>query len=357
MRLSRRSLLLSGAASFVTGQALAQAHHHDMFSNLREPGKHGLPAQAEQQRVYDSTAPKATPQGRWAAKASLLLPRSEMAWATAWDGRMHVVGGYGEQRVDRPYHHVYIASEDRWREMAPLPRGGNHVGVVATSGRLYAIGGHEDQNRKPYPDCFVYDIAADRWTRIAPLPRARGAAAIVAIGGRIHSIGGAIGDTTDAKLSIDWHDVYDPTADRWTARSPLPLARDHTGTVVFGDNIHVIGGRINSFAKNVGDHNVYNPATDTWTLKAPLPTPRSGHGAVLYRSKIFTMGGEETGKVFAQNEAYDPATDSWMQYAPMMTPRHGLGAATIGDAIYVAGGGPVVGGGVQSAIHEAFTLA
>ena len=35
----------------------------------------------------------------------------------------------------------------------------------------------------------------------------------------------------------------------------------------------------------------------------------------------------------------------------------GLGAAAIGDAIYVAGGGVVMGGDVQSAVHEAFTLA
>jgi hypothetical protein len=77
---------------------------------------------------------------------------------------------------------------------------------------------------------------------------------------------------------------------------------------------------------------------------------------VLYRGKIFCMGGEGSNRVFAQNETYDPAKDTWEQYAPMPTPRHGLGAVTIGDYIHVAGGGPVMGGGVQSAVHEAFTL-
>ena len=62
-------------------------------------------------------------------------------------------------------------------------------------------------------------------------------------------------------------------------------------------------------------------------------------------------------RVFGQNEGYDPQRDAWEQYAPMPTPRHGLGAAVIGDAIYVAGGGVVMGGDVQSAVHEAFTLA
>jgi len=47
----------------------------------------------------------------------------------------------------------------------------------------------------------------------------------------------------------------------------------------------------------------------------------------------------------------------WQAHAPMPTPRHAVGAVTIGDWIYVAGGGAVLGGSVQSAIHEAFTLA
>jgi N-acetylneuraminic acid mutarotase len=92
-------------------------------------------------------------------------------------------------------------------------------------------------------------------------------------------------------------------------------------------------------------------------MRKPLPTARSGHGAVLYRGKIFVMGGEGSSRVFGQNEAYDPAGDSWEQYAPMLTPRHGLGAAAVGDAIYVAGGGVVMGGGIQSAVNESFTLA
>ena len=66
----------------------------------------------EAQRVYDSPAPKGAP-GSWRPRAALPLPRSEMAWATSWAGRMHIVGGYGEGRVDRPYHHVYDAAKDQ----------------------------------------------------------------------------------------------------------------------------------------------------------------------------------------------------------------------------------------------------
>jgi hypothetical protein len=59
--------------------------------------------------------------------------------------------------------------------------------------------------------------------------------------------------------------------------------------------------------------------------------------------------------VLGSLESYDPVTDSWMSHAPMPTPRHGLGAALLGEWIHVAGGGPIVGGGIQTSVHEAFT--
>jgi N-acetylneuraminic acid mutarotase len=239
---------------------------------------------------------------------------------------------------------------------APLPRGANHVGVVFMGPKLYAIGGFIDQNRRPHNECFVYDVGADQWEQIAPLPEACGSIACVSMGGVLHGIGGAIGDTSEAKRSVDWHLVYDPTANRWERRAPLPTGRDHIGALAVGNLIHVIGGRVNSFHTNSNLHHIYDPARDKWEPRSPLPTARSGHGAVLYSGRIFVMGGEGTNRVFGQNEAYDPEKDAWEQYTPMLTPRHGLGAVTIGEAIYVAGGGPVMGGGVQSAVHEAFSL-
>lgn len=353
---NRRQLIASGLLMAVPATAFAQHAGHGQYERLNQPGRVEKPQLAGTQNVFESPAPKAAQPGRWAARADLPLPRSEMAWAAADRGKMHIVGGYGEQRVDRHYHHVYDAATDKWASAAELPRGANHVGVTFLDGKLYAIGGFIEQNRKPHNECFVWDPASDKWRAIQPLPRACGSAAIVPFGGKLHAIGGAIGDTTETKKSIDWHLVYDPAADKWEPRAPMPTARDHTGTLVIGELIHVIGGRVDSFHTNSNLHHVYDPKTDKWAPRNPLPTARSGHGACLYRGKIFIMGGEGTNRVFGQNEAYDPQKDSWEQYAPMTTPRHGLGAAVIGDAIHVAGGGPVMGGGFQSAVHEAFTL-
>jgi N-acetylneuraminic acid mutarotase len=370
----RRDLLTAGAAlaALTTTQRALGQHHGGLpqaapsaepFAKLQGGTPHHLTPEQEAQRVTASPAP-AGPQGRWISRAALPLPRSEMAWATSWAGRMYIVGGYGEGRVDRTYNHIYDPADDRWYNGAPLPRGANHVAVAADNGRVYALGGFIEQNRNADTNAFVYDIAADRWNPIAPLSRPRGAAAAVALGGKIYLIGGATEPTLE-RASIGWNEVYDPQADRWTQLKALPGARDHVGCVANEGRIHVIGGRFNTFEYNTGLHHIYFPDEDTWKERASLPTPRSGHGLVVYRGRIFAMGGEggithkgqiSEARVFGQMESYDPATDSWQSHAPMLTPRHAVGATVLGDWIHVAGGGAVTGGGVQSAVHEAFTL-
>ena len=64
-----------------------------------------------------------------------------MAWATVLDNKMHIVGGYGEQRVDRP---EYTTSTTRLPINGSTRRScheANHVGVEVLDGKLYAIGG------------------------------------------------------------------------------------------------------------------------------------------------------------------------------------------------------------------------
>jgi N-acetylneuraminic acid mutarotase len=370
----RHFIALAGLTVLGGSRASAQhAGHHaplpeaapspDPYARLQGGVPHHLTPEQEAQRVTGSPAP-AGPQGRWVTRAALPIPRSEMAWATVLNDRMHIVGGYGEGRVDRAYHHVYDPASDRWSNAAPLPRGANHVAVAADAGRVYALGGFIEQNRNPDPNAYVYDAAADRWSPIAPLPRPRGAAAAVVLDGRIHLIGGASLPVAE-RASVGWHEVYDPQSDRWTQAKALPGARDHVGCVAHNGVIHVIGGRFNTFEYNTNLHHVYLPAKDTWEERTPLPTARSGHGLVVYRNRLFAMGGEagriEQGrpvqaKVFGQMESYDPAADTWQHHAPMTTPRHAVGATVIGDWIYVAGGGAVLGGSIQSAVHEAFTL-
>jgi hypothetical protein len=129
--MQRRSFVLATAACAVAGAARAQhAAPHDTlpavpsskepYARLQGGVPHHMTPEQEAQRVTDSPAP-AGPPGRWVARAALPIPRSEMAWATAAMGRMHVVGGYGEGAVNRDYHHIYDPEGRplaRWRAAA-----------------------------------------------------------------------------------------------------------------------------------------------------------------------------------------------------------------------------------------------
>ena len=370
----RRDILCSSLGAMFVGAAQAQhqGHHPALpemppsaqpYARLQGGIPHHLTPEQESQRVTDSPAP-AGPAGRWVTRAALPLPRSEMAWATAAAGRMHIVGGYGEGAVNRAYHHIYDPAKDLWLQGAALPRGANHVGVASTDAHVWAFGGFTEQNRRSDTHAYAYEIASDRWTEIAPLPRPRGATAVVVLDGALHVIGGA-SEPAAERASVGWHEVYDPKTDRWSARKPLPGARDPVGCVAYGGRIHVIGGRFNTFEYNTELHHVYLPERDTWELRSPMPTARSGHGLVVYRDRLYARGGEggflirgvpHQAKVYGQMESYDPVTDRWLRHAPMLTPRHAVGATAIGNWIYVAGGGAVLGGSVQSAVHEACTL-
>jgi hypothetical protein len=194
--IARRRRFLKGCmAACAVLPLLARAQPGDAATvmHVRDASIARLPANAEAQKFVDSPAPHAANAGRWNARAPLPFPRSEMASAAAWNGRMHVVGGYGNLRVDRNYHHIYDAAKNAWSEAPALPRGASHIGVATASGMLYAIGGFVEQNRLPHDDAFVFDIGKNEWRAIAPLPRARAASCVVALNGKIHVIAGASG--------------------------------------------------------------------------------------------------------------------------------------------------------------------
>jgi N-acetylneuraminic acid mutarotase len=332
-----------------------------LFMGLNDPSITDIPRTVEKQRYMTSVAPPAARPGRWLEQPRMPVPTGEHA-VVECQGRIHAIAGYALHRVDQNFHQVFDPQAGQWSLKAPYPIACNHVAAASIGPRIYAFGGFIEQNRCPHSKCFVYDATADRWSPIAPLSRPRGAASAVVLDGKIHLLGGR-----DVR-SVEWHEVYDPVADKYvilagmrgsTGTQPFVGQRDHMGVAVVDGMIHAIGGRMDSYDFNTGLNAVYDPKSDAWSFRAPLPTPRSGPSCAYVKGRIVVFGGEATGRVFGTNEAYDPKTDRWEALAPMRVPRHGLHGATcavIGDRIHVPGGGPVPGGQVQGAYHDAFLL-
>jgi hypothetical protein len=332
-----------------------------VFLGLTDKSITDIPKSVEKQRYMTSVAPAAKRPGRWIEMPRLPIPTGEHAVIECC-GNIHVIAGYAKHRVDGNFHQVYDSRAKTWSLKAPFPIGCNHVAGVSIGSKIYAFGGFIEQNRCPHSKCFMYDTETDTWSPIAGLARPRGAISAIVLDGKIHLLGGR-----DVR-SVEWHEIYDPQSDKYTflagmsgstGTQPFVGQRDHMGVAVVDGKIHAIAGRMDSYDFNTSLHSVYDPKTDAWTFRAPLPTARSGPSCVYVAGKIVVMGGEATGRVFGTNEIYAPTSDSWEAGTPMVMPRHGLHGATcalISNVVHIPGGGPVPGGSVQGAYHDAFVL-
>src|SRR5918994_1927556 len=82
-----------------------------------------------------------------------------------------------------------------------LPVAVNHAMAATLDGVLYIAGGNDGDG----PSAQVARLDGDRWRRLAPPPRGRSAGGLVALEGRLYLVGGGVDGRGD-----DHPHVYDP---------------------------------------------------------------------------------------------------------------------------------------------------
>jgi N-acetylneuraminic acid mutarotase len=189
----------------------------------------------------------------------------------------------------------------------------------------------------------VGSAAENEWTTRKPMPTARGGLGVAVVNGKIYAIGGK-----NDEISLAVNEEYDPVTDTWNTKEPMPTARSGFAIAVYQSKIYVIGGTVGESTDLVsaftGVVEVYDPATDSWETKTPMPTPRADFCANVVNGKIYLLGGKEywtNDPYYRQldtNEVYDPASDTWTTESPMLFPTFGYASAVVDGKIYVMGG-------------------
>src|SRR6266566_2795182 len=228
---------------------------------------------------------------------------------------------------------------DCWTTKASMPTARYALGVGATDGVVYAVGGVKSVSPSIAATVEAYDPASNTWTTKASMPTARFDLAVVVANGTLYAIGGI----SSAVQGVATVEAYDPATDTWTTKASMPTARFGLGVATINGKLYAVGGASNApGGAQYATLEVYDPGTDTWTTKASMSATRHLLGLGAINGKLYAVGGESnipTPTIVGSVEAYDPVTDLWTTKAAMPTARAFLGVGVVNGLLYAVGGG------------------
>jgi N-acetylneuraminic acid mutarotase len=291
----------------------------------------------------------------WAAEDSWItlepMPTARSGLGVAVvDGKIYTIGGtYGIQG-SYDNNEEYDPVTDTWTTKKPMPTPRGDFAIAVFQDKIYIIGGstRAGQWTTELTDVNeVYDPATDTWATKTSMPIPKGGLSASVVDDKIYLIGGFTQSPNGTKQTSKENLVYDPLADSWTTKTPIPSATLDYATAVVDDKIYVISGTSHAYSDNeINLNQIYNPKTDTWSQGTPIPysIQQAAAGATIgiaAPKAIYVMGGF-TGFYWPTNitQVYHPENDTWSYGADMPTPLYDLGVGVVNDQLYAIGGNP-----------------
>jgi N-acetylneuraminic acid mutarotase len=205
-------------------------------------------------------------------------------------------------------------TENTWTSKASLPDGVSIVKAAVVNGKIFAMTGSSN---------YEYDPAADNWTAKSPMPTPRTPTFGIAVyQNKIYVMGGQDSTLyTRGYYFLSTNEVYDPLTDTWETKAPMPTSREGVEANVVNGKIYVIGGK--TYASDDSHHSndtnvneVYDTATDAWSTKQPAPIAVERYASTVVDDKIYIMGGtsdqiNDNSLQWVSNQIYDVENDTW----------------------------------------------
>ena len=185
-----------------------------------------------------------------------------------------------------------------WSLRAPMPIARYGFGVGVVNGILYALGGYGGGGWTTTVE--AYSPMSNTWTTKAPMPTARASLGVGVVNGILYAVGGS--NSSGYLATVE---AFDPVANTWTTKAPTPTPRSLLAVGVVSGILYGVGGHTIGLLGTVGVATVesYDPVANAWTTKGPMPTAGSG-GVGVVDGILYSVqtGGNSLGTL----EAYDP---------------------------------------------------
>lgn len=241
----------------------------------------------------------------WVELASKPQPVKNVQ-AAVIGGRIYVPGGELVNGQLTEIMEVYDPRQDTWETAPNLPRPLSAYVLAVFEGKLYLFGGWDgtQYRREVYEFSPGTADESGRWLEKTPMPMGRGFAGAAVSEGKIYLIGGI---DEDGRI-LSRSDIYSPALDDgsnipWEVGMPLPEPRYKHGVTNVGDLLFVIGGT--DLEGSTLSNLQFTPSANLWQrIENPQQQVWEELGVATLGTQLFTFGGLVDGAVSAQSQTY-----------------------------------------------------
>jgi len=221
---------------------------------------------------YDYTTNK------WTRTADMPEAFSHASGVVVGD-RIWFVGGYVGNQPGPATAKVWIfdTGDNRWSRGPDLPvaRGAGGAALIGSS--IYYVGGMDRDRSVDRGNLWALDLNQPfkGWVAKAPMPTPRNHLAVIATGGKLYAVSGQRDEMED-QVPMRHLEVYNPATNIWSRKADIPAARSHTTSSIFvyRGRLVVLGGE-QGYGITKRELFAYDTVTNSWSLMGMLPSSRS----------------------------------------------------------------------------------
>lgn len=284
------------------------------------PGLNGPGSTAE---IYDPAS------NTWSYVASMAHPRAVQTATLLPNGRVLIAGGVDSGPAPLASAEIYDPIANSWSTAGSMNCGrAGYTATLLPSGKVLVAGGILGNQLQVCATgtmtAELYDPTTNIWSVVANTLAARyGHTATLLPNGKVLLAGGTH-YFTGTSTTIPSAEIYDPSANTWSATGSMSVQREfHTETVLANGTVLVTGGTTDG-ANALSSTETYNPVANSWSPAASMSTARLFHTAtMLTNGTVIVVGGRDANVYggFASTEIYNPTTGTWAPAASMSTAR------------------------------------